>query len=280
MATELSDPRREGGLLAPRVVAPGRDCIHLPPVAVLFALRRESLFFRRGERIRSTAPVAPCEVTRRGEGPESILVLETGTGREATEAALWWLFGTPLVGGTPYRPRMVLSGGFSGALRPELAVGDLLFADEIVDDDGGRWETSWPTPCLSPPALPLVSGRLLSLGRLIADPADKRRLGRFHAAAAADMETAAIARACSQHSVPFGCVRAISDGIETALSPELTGLLRRGRVAAGAMLATVICQPEMVGELARLARDTRRAARRLSAGLEALLAAEVGQSSS
>ena len=62
----------------------------------------------------------------------------------------------------------------------------------------------------------------------------------------------------------------------TALSPALAGLMRRGRVAPWALLAAVLRRPGLLGELVRLARDTRRAARRLAAGLDALLAGHGG----
>ena len=39
----------------------------------------------------------------------TVLVLETGVGAAATEAALTWALGSPLFGNLPYRPRLVLS---------------------------------------------------------------------------------------------------------------------------------------------------------------------------
>jgi hypothetical protein len=71
--------------------------------------------------------------------------------------------------------------------------------------------------------------------------------------------------------VPFGCVRAISDAMETALSPELVALLSRGRAAPGRVLAALARRPRLAGELWRLARHTRMASEQLGKALGELL---------
>jgi adenosylhomocysteine nucleosidase len=205
-----------------------------------------------------------------------VLVLETGVGAAAMEAALTWLLGTPSVGGKPYSPPAVICSGFSGALRPGLAVGDLLLAAEVADEHGGRWTATWPSRPLPPYPVPVATGRLLTASRPVAAPADKLDLGRLHDAATVDMETAAVARLCTRHGVPFGCLRAVSDDGATALSPALADVLRGGRVAPGALASAVLRRPSLVRELVRLAGDTRRAALRLADGLDALLAAHGG----
>src|SRR5262249_51238756 len=153
-----------------------------------------------------------------------VLVLETGVGTGRVRDALGWLLGGPA--GRPVRPAFVLCAGFSGALQPAWRVGDGLLASEVADLDGGLWPAARPG---RPAALP--RGRLLTAPRLVGTPAEKKELGKRHGAAAVDMETAAVARACAERGVPFGCVRAISDDADAALSPRLVSLLAGGRVA-------------------------------------------------
>jgi adenosylhomocysteine nucleosidase len=188
------------------------------------------------------------------------------------EAALEWLLGLPILGNVPYRPKLVLSAGYSGALQESYRIGDILLATEVVDLDGNCWPVTWP------PALPaeewrppLHRGRLLSLPRLITTSEEKRSLGHQHAAAAVDMETAAIARRCSKQGVPFGCVRAISDEVEATLSPQLVALLNGGRVAPWRVLTAVAKRPRLAGELWRLARHTRLASEQLAKAVGELL---------
>jgi hypothetical protein len=106
---------------------------------------------------------------------------------------------------------------------------------------------------------------------MVTDPGEKRALGERYGAAAVDMETAAVARACGRAGVPFGCVRAISDDVDTPLSPRLAALLAGGRVSPLRLLGQVARAPGLVGELWRLARQTRLAARQLGRALGELL---------
>jgi adenosylhomocysteine nucleosidase len=239
---------------------------------VVFALRRESLFFRREFRPQQRFPGAPCRARLCGPSWLTVLVLETGLGPAATEAALGWVLSEPRLGGVPYRPALVLSAGFSGALSPDLAVGDLVLADEVADTAGGRWPATWPGPL---PAgewrPPLRRGRLLTASALAGDPEEKRRLGARHEALAVDMETAVVARLCQRHGVPFGCLRTISDGQATPLAPGLVDVLRRGRVAPWRLAGALLRRPALLTELWRLAEQTRRAARQLALGLGEVL---------
>ena len=108
-------------------------------------------------------------------------------------------------------------------------------------------------------------GRLLSAPRAIGDPTEKQCLGQRFAAAAA--------RFCAERGIPFASVRAISDEVQTRLSPRLVSLLGGSRVCAARVLVTLARAPGMALELWRLARDTRRAARRLAHALVQLLGA-------
>jgi hypothetical protein len=85
------------------------------------------------------------------------------------------------------------------------------------------------------------------------------------------MESAVVARRCAAAGLPFGCLRVISDDVQTSLSPKLLGLLAGGRVSVRRLLAALLGSPGMVAELWRLARDTRFAAGRLAVALGELL---------
>jgi adenosylhomocysteine nucleosidase len=226
---------------------------------LLFALGRESLFFRRAHLVQRLNG-APCRAWLAGPTEASALVLETGVGRPAVETALGWALDRA------DRPEFVLSAGFSGALCPRLRVGDLILADG-VGEPGHRWPTTWPKEV---PAA-LERGWLLTSPVLVGEPSEKARLAREHDAVAVDMETAGIARLCHQHGVPFGCLRVISDDAGTALSPHLADLLSRGRVSPFRLASALVRRPALAGELWRLARHTRLAARRLADGLASLL---------
>jgi adenosylhomocysteine nucleosidase len=250
----------------------GASDILINDPCVLFALRREAHFFRRTFRPHTRFPGAPCWAWFCGPAWLTVLVVETGVGAAATERALSWLLGRPLLGNVPYRPKLVLAAGFAGALRPGLRVGDLVLATELADDRGNVWPATWPGEL--PPGEwrpPLHRGRLLTAPALVGDPGQKQQLGQRHDALAVDMEAATVARVCARHEVPFGCLRAISDEAGTPLSPQLVEVLGSGRVKPWHLLRVLARRPRLAAELWRLARDTRRAARLLGSGLGEVL---------
>ncbi|MBY0528109.1 MAG: hypothetical protein K2R98_32230 [Gemmataceae bacterium] len=239
---------------------------------LLFALRRESSPFLRDFRPHQRFPGAPCWARFGGPAWLTVLVLETGVGTERAQTALNWLLSGPVLENVPYRPKLVLSAGFSGALQDRFNVGDIILATEVTDSAGNRWPTTWPGEL---PAgewrPPLHRGRLLTVPQVVGDPREKRALGEKHDAVAVDMETATVARLCSQRNVPFGCVRAISDRVDTPLSPRLVALLSGGRVSPLRLTAAIVRSPGIVRELWMLAKHTRLAARQLGTALGELL---------
>jgi hypothetical protein len=85
------------------------------------------------------------------------------------------------------------------------------------------------------------------------------------------MESASVAQWCHRHDLPFGCLRVVSDEQSTALAPALVRLLSGPHVAAVRLAAVLAFRPLLAWQLARLATDTRLAARRLAVGLVLLL---------
>lgn len=268
---------------------PATRAITVP--CVVFALRREAMYFRRVWPFRRLFCGTSCRAQFcgsqpwRGKGkPErfspkagpdgfiranaffrdyfraSVLMLETGVGAAAMESALRWCLSGLCFGGMPYRPRVVVAVGFSGALQAEQHVGDLVAATAIVEESGQRWSAIFPEEWAN---RNIAAGRLLTMSRLIGDPREKQRLGREYQALAVDMESAAAARICHHHHVPFACLRVISDDWDTPLSPHLLDLLQRGRVSIPRLVARVLRYPHLIGELWRLEAQTRRAARQL-----------------
>jgi len=248
------------------------NSIRLDDPCILFALRRESALFRREFRPHQTFPGAPCWARFCGPAWLSVLVVETGVGETAVGRALDWLLTKPKLDNVPYEPKLMVCAGFAGALTDALHVGDIVLAEEVVDGNEHRWRPTWParlpegrwTP-------PLHRGRLLSVGQLIATPADKRRLAELYQACAVEMESALFAARCTQAGIPFACVRAISDEAATPLSPALTSLLTGSNASAWRVLMALARRPGMLPELLRLAGDTKRASEQLGLALGELL---------
>jgi hypothetical protein len=246
--------------------------IALDDVCVLFALRRESMFFRREFPPHLCFDGAPCWAWFGGPAWLTVLQVETGVGAANVERVLDWLLGEPKLDGAVYRPKLVLFAGYAGALSPELKVGDLVLADAIVNETGHRWPTTWPGPLgVGSWNPPLHRGSILTADRLIATVEDKSWLHEKHGAIAVDMESAAFASRCAKHGVPFGVLRAVSDDARTPLSPVLASLLAGGAVSPWRLLTTIARRPRIIAELLRLGRYTKHASNQLGAGLGELL---------
>lgn len=127
----------------------------------------------------------------------------------------------------------VIFTGVAGALAPELDVGDIVVSSDAVQHDVDVRALGYalgvvPGEALSWPAdealrqlalaaaralgeVHVVSGRVLSGDRFIADRSVVRRLRDTFAGSCAEMEGAAVAQICSRAGVPFVIIRSISD---------------------------------------------------------------------
>jgi adenosylhomocysteine nucleosidase len=234
---------------------------------VLFALGREAHPFLRSLRPHRLLEGAPCPARFAGPAESRVLVMQTGMGRERTEAALAWLGQRPLIDGMLYRPRGVISAGFAGALHPDLRVGDLVLATEVWEQEEGCVRVPWSGPPPTQDRPTLQRGRIATATRPVADAQAKIDLGKISGALSVDMESAWVARWCRQQGIAFCLLRAISDDAGTSFSPALQALLHGGEPSVFRIAAAVVRSPRLLGELLRLARDTHLAAEELGKAL-------------
>jgi adenosylhomocysteine nucleosidase len=205
-------------------------------VVVLFALEREAAPFRR----------VAHEL-------KSVRIRITGIGRRRTRAVLEKILSEK------NQPSCVIASGFCGALHPGLKVGDVVIASEVVDQSGHVWPVTGNFQHEEK-----SKRRLLTINHLIANATEKKQLGEAHKADVVDMESATVAEICATRGLPFLVVRAVSDAVDTELSPQLVRLLSGGNVSVWRALRALVGKPSLLGEFRRLAKDTRLAARKLA----------------
>ena len=232
--------------------------VRLP--CVLFALERERLYIHATFRIDQKLLNVPCPAFLCSHQQQRILVVETGVGVERTRCAVDWLLSGPTLDDGVLEPSILLFAGFAGALQHAVHIGEVILAREVLDMAGRVWLASALVKSM-PSAR---AGRLLTAAHFIGDPAEKLALGVKHSALAVDMESAAFAQRCSERSVPWACLRVISDDVSTPFTTEVAGLVEGGRVALGRVLWLLLHKPWLLPKLLRLKRQTRLAARRLA----------------
>jgi adenosylhomocysteine nucleosidase len=218
----------------------------MPEVAIVAALEREVAPLVRSWR------VADQEYSDRKfrffESDKTVVVcggMGFEAARRATEAII-----------ALYRPSVVLSVGFAGALDEKLRVGDLLQPHYVVDArDGSRTDTG--------------SG----IGILISSPTvasaeQKAKLAKSYGAQAVDMEAAAVAKGAEARGVRFGVIKAISDEVGFAMPPMDRFIAADGSFRARSFAFYAASRPFIWPDVLRLAQNSAKAARALSARLQ------------
>ena len=156
----------------------------------------------------------------------------------------------------------VISTGFCGALDPELAVGDIVEATSVLDVDTSR---QYASRTVSTNAR-RVCGVVLSSDRVAVTVEEKSKLRtKVKGAAAIEMEAAAIAPWATARSIPFYCLRAVSDCAGDELPLDMNGMRdREGRFDRLKIAGNALMKPwTRIPGLLKLDRDCRVAEEKL-----------------
>ncbi|MDD2903590.1 MAG: hypothetical protein PHU44_14290, partial [Syntrophales bacterium] len=200
----------------------------------------------------------------------------TGMGEEAASRAAKEVMAR-------WRPKVLVSLGFSGALLPGLAPGHLVLGESFwhYDPDTGKVEeVASPAPPrplaelarqLDAAGLPAAVGSLVTTGSII----HKGRQGeplRHLPHPVVDLETSALARAAAAAGVPFLALRVITD----MAGEEIPDFLREGwepgyGPGPGKALGWLAQNPRRLGAMLHLWRRSRLGARRLTEALGVIL---------
>ena len=165
-------------------------------IAVTFALPAESSEFLSRLRTRSRANRNGIRIIRGNIDDREVEVLHTGVGAKVCRQRLGKFLDAQQFD-------LLISSGFAGALNDELQVGDLLLAKNFstVDLKDRRYLSK----------LPVHMGDLLTAPTLIDSSDERTEIARTSGAAAVDMETEFIARACAALAIPLLSLRVITD---------------------------------------------------------------------
>ena len=243
---------RRKGTLEPRETSAWGEWRESGPVLLLVALDRELRsvaralgLVRRGDRARGQS------------GGNEVVGLALGVGGGARRAVV------------DEQPRLVVSCGFSGALDPALAPGDLVLATAVRDETGD--ELAAP-PLIRQRAAETLGGLRYFEGELVCTTAvaatevEKLALAR-PGALAVDMESYPVARAAAAAGIPWLAIRAIVDPLRSSL-PAFTRDPAGGYV--GPAMKYALSGPRAAADLVRLATRARAAAAALEVALHRL----------
>ena len=149
--------------------------------------------------------------------PETFCVAVSGMGEERAYRAA-----TRLV---QSGASALVSWGCAAALDPKLVPGTLVVPRAVVGASGAAHvvRAEWQEAIVGVlhAHVKVHTGALAGAARTLATAHEKRELLARCGAAAADRESAGVARAARELGVPFVAIRAIADGVEVAVPPAL-----------------------------------------------------------
>jgi adenosylhomocysteine nucleosidase len=147
--------------------------------------------------------------------------------------------------------------GITGAIHPESEIGELILPEAVVDGDTGTEFHPQPLGVGRP------SGKMWTSDALVTDPEAVAGL-RADGVVALDMETAAVARVCEGHGIPWSVFRAFSDRTtDGVIDDEVFHLSHQdGTPDAKAVAAYLVKHPGRVPAMARMAKDAKLATER------------------
>ena len=223
-------------------------------IAATFALPAESSeFLRRLDNKLCTGRNA-IRIIRGTLDDREIEVLHTGVGekvcRERVEKFL-----------KNQQFEFLISAGFAGALNDQLHPGDLLLARNFSTVD--------LTERQSFSSLPIHQADLLTLPALIDSSKERNEIARSTGAAAVDMETEFIARACAERGIPLLSLRVITDTPHEPFPapPKVLFDIERQRTHLPKLARFLLAHPNKIPRLIEFARRIARARKILANAL-------------
>jgi adenosylhomocysteine nucleosidase len=228
-------------------------------IAVTFALPAESSAFLSQLRNKSRVDRNGIRVIRGEINNRPIEVLHTGVGEKICRQRLEEFFANQ-------RFDLVLSSGFAGALNDELEVGDLLLARNFSTIQPNAKKSSLSN-------LPVRVADLLTVATLVDSSDERKKIAHKSGAAAVDMETEFIARACAAHGVPLLSLRIITDTPRESFPapPKVLFDIEQQRTRATALAKFFLVHPRRIPRLVQFAKRVARARKILASALVAIL---------
>lgn len=162
------------------------------------------------------------------------------------------------------RPKLIVSAGFSGALQPDLQLGDIVIGENFSD-----------ARILA--ALPVFPefrrGRVLTVPDILETGEAKRQCGMESGALAGDLESEHLHRVCLAAGIPMLSVRTVSDTMEQDLPLPGNILIdpTSGRSDPGSIFRYLFRHPTKAAGFAKLVADAKSAQVSLAQALGQIL---------
>lgn len=184
-----------------------------------------------------------------------VALIHSGMGvARARKAAEHLIFG--------HRPYWIVHPGFCGGLDPALKPYDVILPSELVSPE--REPVNIP---IGPDLLPqgIVTGRLLTLDRIVRTAEEKRSWHERTGAVAVDMESYAVAELCRSMNLRWIGLRVVTDAADEELPPEILTISGpTGAFRLGATIGALWNRPSAVKDLLKLREAAQNASEKIA----------------
>jgi adenosylhomocysteine nucleosidase len=223
-------------------------------IAITFALPAESSEFLRRLGNKSRVDRNGIRTIRATLDDREVEVVHTGVGEKVCRQRVEKFLKNQQF-------EFLISAGFAGALNDQLHSGDLLLARNFSTLD--------LTERQSFPSLPIHQADLLTTAALIDSSDERNEIAHSTDAAAVDMETEFIARACAEHGIPLLSLRVITDTPTQPFPapPSVLFDIQQQRTHLLKLARLLLVHPNKIPHLIEFARRIARARKILATAL-------------
>lgn len=208
-----------------------------------------------------------------------MVAVETGMAARRVESAFKYVYGE-------FRPDIIVSAGFGGALSSDSKIGDLILASRyyLINSDQSHQSSyaykEFPNHNPVPESviralqnkISIKTGSFITLSEWTSKSRIREMLPMSMPLPVCDRETFHLASLSDQHSLPFIGMRVITDRAHEDIRPELFTITdENGMYRASRAVGLLLTNPSLIPETIRLAGHALRASKNLWVGLKALL---------
>ncbi len=156
---------------------------------------------------------------------------------------------------------LVFSIGWAGALRASMTPGNAYNIAGVIDIRTGE-----RFPCDAE-----AGDVWLVTSHKVCDEEEKRRLASTYNAGLVDMEAAAVGRLAAMRSIPFYCIKGVSDGLNARLPDFNRFLTAEGKLQLSRLVLFAILRPWYWPPLIEMGENSRKAAQSMALSLHEFL---------
>jgi len=199
----------------------------------------------------SAIHIKPFSIYTGKLGTQKIAIVRTGIGKEnmkkAVDLSLKYI-----------KPTLMVNIGYAGGLDPHLQAGDIVFSNQVIDEQTGEtWDVETEhLKKLEELAKSLDAryhtGKSITVDKAITDPHQKAFLGTKFEAISCDMESSGLAVASKESGIPFVIVRSILDPMDILIPEIPEEAVKDGGVKVGEMLSHLKSNPKDILKLPKL----------------------------